>query len=133
MWLFGSLMQIVAFALFLVLPFTIPVVVANVVLFGVGQSFAGEAFYKVFSQELFPTLLRGSAQGFTFGVARTVLGFWSLVVPMLTKAGIGKVAALLTLFLAISGFVGYAFMPDTSGKNLEQIERERAGSAPRKL
>ncbi|HVU36108.1 MAG TPA: MFS transporter [Opitutaceae bacterium] len=126
MWLFGSLMQIVAFALFLVLPFTIPVVVANVVLFGVGQSFAGEAFYKVFSQELFPTLLRGSAQGFTFGVARTILGFWSLVVPILTKAGIGTVAALLTLFLAISGFVGYAFMPDTSGKNLEQIERERA-------
>jgi inositol transporter-like SP family MFS transporter len=126
MWLIGSLMQILAFALFLFLPFNIPTVVANIVLFGIGQSFAGEAFYKVFSQELFPTLLRGTAQGFTFGIARTVLGFWSLVVPILTKAGIGTVAALLTLFLAISGVVGYVFMPDTSGKNLEQIERERA-------
>jgi inositol transporter-like SP family MFS transporter len=30
------------------------------------------------------------------------------------------------LFLAISGAVGFFFMPDTSGKSLEQIESERA-------
>jgi inositol transporter-like SP family MFS transporter len=36
-------------------------------------------------------------------------------------------ATLLTLFLVISGTVGYIFMPDTSGKSLEQIESERAG------
>ena len=126
MWAVGALMQVAAFGLFLVLPFTIPVITANIVLFGVGQAFAGEAFYKVFSQELFPTLLRGTAQGVTFGVARTVLGFWSLVVPVLASTGIKPVGALLTLFLAVSGIVGYFFMPDTSGKSLEQIQRERA-------
>jgi len=47
-------------------------------------------------------------------------------VPVLAHAGITQVAGLLTLFLAISGVVGYFFMPDTSGKSLEQIERERA-------
>ena len=36
------------------------------------------------------------------------------------------VAALLTLFLAISGVVGFFFMPNTVGKSLEQIETERA-------
>ena len=41
--------------------------------------------------------------------------------PVLASAGIGEVAALLTLFLAVSGVVGFVFMPDTSGKSLEQI------------
>jgi inositol transporter-like SP family MFS transporter len=126
LWGIGAVMQIVAYALFLFLPFNIPVIIANIVLFTAGAALAGEAFYKVFSQELFPTMLRGTAQGFTFGVARIVLGVWSFFVPVLASVGIGKVAGLLTLFLAISGFVGYFFMPDTSGKSLEQIESERA-------
>jgi inositol transporter-like SP family MFS transporter len=92
---------------------------------GTSAALSGEAFYKVFSQELFPTILRGTAQGITFGVARTLLGVWSLFVPMLAHAGIAQVAALLTLFLTISGAVGFFFMPDTSGKSLEQIESER--------
>ncbi len=126
LWGIGALMQVTAYALFLFLPFTIPVIVTNILLFSAGGALAGEAFYKVFSQELFPTLLRGTAQGFTFGIARTILGIWSFFVPLLASAGIGEVAALLTVFLAISGVVGFVFMPDTSGKSLEQIELERA-------
>lgn len=129
MWGIGALLQIVAYGVYLVLPFTVPVVIANIVLFAVGASLAGEPSYKVFSQELFPTLLRGTAQGFTFGVARTVLGIWSFFVPVLASARIGPVALLLTAFLAISGVVGLVFMPDTVGKPLEQIERERLGAA----
>jgi inositol transporter-like SP family MFS transporter len=44
---------------------------------------------------------------------------------MLAEKGIGQIAGLLTLFLAISGGVGFFFMPDTSGKSLEQIQSER--------
>ncbi|WP_086819647.1 MFS transporter [Allokutzneria sp. NRRL B-24872] len=125
MWAVGSLMQVTAYALFLVLPFTVPTVVLNVVLFNIGGALAGEPTYKVFSQELFPTMLRGTAQGFTFGVARVLLGVWSFFVPMLASASIGPVAALLAGFLLVSGVVGYFFMPDTVGKSLEQIEKER--------
>ena len=127
LWGVGAVMQIVAYGLFLFLPFNIPTIISNILLFAAGGALAGEAFYKVFSQELFPTMLRGTAQGITFGVARTLLGIWSFFVPMLANAGIGPVAALLTLFLIISGTVGFFFMPDTSGKTLEQIEMERAG------
>ncbi|WP_419994074.1 MFS transporter [Streptomyces boninensis] len=126
LWGVGAVLQIVAYAVFLVLPFTVPVIVLNIFLFGVGAALAGEAFYKVFSQELFPTMLRGTAQGITFGVARTCLGVWSFFVPTLADAGIETVAALLSLFLIISGGIGYFFMPNTSGKALEQIESERA-------
>lgn len=126
MWGIGALLQVVAYALFLVLPFTIPTVIANIVLFGIGASLAGEPTYKVFSQELFPTKVRTTAQGFTFGLARTVLGIWSFFVPALAAVKIGPVAALLTAFLAVSGVVGFFFMPQTAGKTLEEIERERA-------
>ena len=126
LWGIGAVLQVAAYGIYLVLPFTIPVIVASIVLFAISAALSGEAFYKVFSQELFPTMLRGTAQGFTFGIARTILGVWSFFVPMLAHAGIGQVAGLLTLFLAISGVVGFFFMPDTSGKSLEQIETERA-------
>ena len=96
--------------------------------FALGTSLAGEPFYKVFSQELFPTMLRGTAQGFTFGVARLVLGGWSFLVPMLAGTGITLVAGLLTLFLVISGVIGYFFMPNTVGKPLHEIEAERASA-----
>ena len=95
-------------------------------MFSSGAALAGEAFYKVFSQELFPTALRGTAQGFTFGVSRTLLGVWSFFVPLLANIGIKPLAGLLTFFLIISGAVGFFFMPDTSGKSLEQIAEERA-------
>jgi MFS transporter, SP family, inositol transporter len=129
MWGIGSLLQIAAYAIYLVLPFTVPVVIANIVLFAVGAALAGEPTYKVFSQELFPTMLRGTAQGFTFGVARTLLGVWSFFVPLLAAVEIGPVALLLTAFLVVSGVVGYFFMPDTVGKSLEQIESERGTAA----
>jgi MFS transporter, SP family, inositol transporter len=128
MWGVGALLQISAYALYLVLPFTVPVVIANIVLFALGASLAGEPTYKVFSQELFPTMLRGTAQGFTFGVARTLLGIWSFFVPVLAAVEIGPVALLLTAFLLISGVIGFFWMPDTVGKPLEQIEAERAAA-----
>lgn len=126
LWGIGAVVQVIAYGLLLFLPFTIPVVLLNIVLFTAGAALAGEAFYKVFSQELFPTMLRSTAQGITFGVARVLLGFWSFFVPTLADKGIGQIAALLTLFLVISGGVGFFFMPDTAGKSLEQIQAERA-------
>ncbi|KAA9156430.1 MFS transporter [Amycolatopsis acidicola] len=128
MWAAGAVMQVLAYVAYLVFPFNIPVIIANIVLFGVGAAFAGEAVYKIFSQELFPTMLRGTAQGFTFGIARTFLGIWSFFVPTLASAGIGPVAALLAGCLLISGVAGYFFMPNTTGKSLEQIQAERAAA-----
>lgn len=132
MWGIGAVMQILAYGAYLVLPFSIPVIILNLVLFGIGSALAGEAFYKTFSQELFPTMLRGTAQGITFGLARLLLGIWSFFVPVLAATGIRPVAGLLALFLAISGIVGFFWMPNTAGKSLETIEAER-GTASNEL
>lgn len=124
----GAIMQITAYGLFLFVDFTLLSVLVNTVLFAVGGAIAGEATYKTISQEVFPTMLRSTAQGLTFGVARILVGLFSIVVPVLASIGIGPIALLLTIFLAISGGVGFFFMPDTVGKPLEQIERERSGA-----
>jgi inositol transporter-like SP family MFS transporter len=74
---------------------------------------------------------RGTAQGITFGVARTILGVWSIIAPTLINEknpNFFALALMLSLFLAISGVIGFFWMPNTSGKSLEQIEAERAGT-----
>lgn len=128
-WGTGAVIQTTAWAMLMFLPFTIPVVLVNTIMWGVGAALAGEAFYKVFSQELFPTVHRGTAQGLTFGVARTILGVWSIIAPTLINEknpNFFQLALMLSIFLLISGAVGFFFMPDTSGKSLEQIEAERS-------
>ena len=126
MWGIGAVVQIVAYGLFMVLPFSIPVVFVNILMFSAGGALAGEAFYKVFSQELFPTMIRGTAQGFSFGAARIAVGIWSFFVPMVADMSLPLLGGILAGSLFISGAVGFFFMPDTSGKSLEQIESERA-------
>ena len=127
MWGVGSVMQIGAFALAVIFPFTLPVAIILILFFGFGGALAGEPFYKTWSQELFPTMLRTTAQGLTFGIARFFLGIWSFFVPVLASLSIRPVALILMIFLTISGVVGFFFMPNTAGKSLEEIEAERSG------
>lgn len=128
----GAACQIFAFLLLVFFPLSgtaglnILAAIANIILFGIGAALAGEPFYKVWSQELFPTMLRTTAQGLTFAVARTALGIWSFFVPVIAEAGFESVALILVIFLSISAVVGLLFMPNTAGKSLEEIEAERS-------
>lgn len=133
MFIVGAVMQVAAFAAFALLPLSIPVALVNIVLFGVGAAIAGEPFYKVWSQEMFPTMLRTTAQGLTFAAARVFLGVWSLFVPVILASswGLAGMALVLTIMLALFGVIGVLFMPNTAGKSLEEIERERSGQPAR--
>jgi MFS transporter, SP family, inositol transporter len=127
MWGIGAILNVASVGQLLIFPFNTVTAVTLVVLFGIGAGIAGEAFYKTWSQELFPTMLRTTAQGLTFGVARLLLGIWSFFVPVLASLSIRPVALILMIFLLISGVVGFLFMPSTAGKSLAEIEEERSG------
>jgi len=100
-------------------------VIVNGLSFGFGQ----QPFYQLWASELFPTKYRATAQGVMFFIVRITLGIWSFIIPtIMSKAGFQLAAAFMVGFLVISAVVGIAFAPNTSGKTLEEIEKERYGS-----
>jgi inositol transporter-like SP family MFS transporter len=131
---FAAVIQVVGVALLGVFSLTLAVTLGYVVLIGIGQGMGQQAFFQLWSGELFPTLLRSTAQGLMFAVVRIGLGIWSFFVPVLTdSAGFHTVAWILTAFVAVSAVIGWVFAPSHAGKSLEEIEQERerlAGARP---
>lgn len=125
--LFGisALIQIAGMVLLAIFPLTTPVALAYVVLVWFGSGFGAQSFFQLWSAELFPTLLRSTAQGFTFAVVRIGLGIFSFFVPALTATGFTTLAWILTGFLVVSGLIGVIWAPSYEGKSLEEIEKKR--------
>jgi inositol transporter-like SP family MFS transporter len=123
---FASLIQVVGVGLLAVFHLTLPVALGYVLLIGIGQGMGQQSFFQLWSGELFPTLLRSTAQGLMFAVVRIALGIWSFFVPTLThNAGFHTVAWILTAFVLTSGVIGWIFAPSNGGKSLSQIQEER--------
>ncbi|MFL6131875.1 MAG: MFS transporter [Nocardioidaceae bacterium] len=126
--LFGvaAALQVIGVALFAVFPLTLPVTLGYVLLIGIGQGIGQQSFFQLWSGELFPTLLRSTAQGLIFAVVRIALGIWSFFVPVLTAAsGLQTVAWILTGFVLVSGITGWIWAPSHAGQSLEEIEHQR--------
>ncbi|MFC7581613.1 MFS transporter [Schaalia naturae] len=98
-------------------------------LWGLSSGPSAQAFYSVWSPELFATPYRAGAQGFVFFVVRLASGLISLVFPVIlaTENGLLKDGLILIGFLVASTLIGTIWAPKTQGKPLEQIEMERYG------
>jgi inositol transporter-like SP family MFS transporter len=125
--LFGisAVIQVVGMALLAIFPLTTPIALTYLVLVWFGSGFGAQSFYQLWSAELFPTLLRSTAQGVTFAIVRIGLGLWSFFVPVLTATGFTRLAWILTGFLIVSGVIGVLGAPRHEGKSLRDIERLR--------
>ena len=58
-------------------------IVAMIACYNIGNQFAGESIYKVWTQESFPAEARASMQGFINGFSRLCCGLFALVTPYL--------------------------------------------------
>lgn len=121
----SAVIQIAGMALLAVFPLTIPVALLYVFLLQFGGGFGAQSFFQLWSAEMFPTLLRSTAQGLCFAVVRISLGFFSFFVPALNATGFSTLAWILTGFLVVSGLIGLAWAPRNEGRSLEEIAQGR--------
>lgn len=110
----GTILNVVAFAVPLVLGFSATSFVVMMFCFGIGAGFCGESIYKVWSQELFPTLLRSTAQGVTLAFARVVAGLAAFGTPAIATGSPTALFAVLVGCAAVSGVIGLIWVPRLS-------------------
>ncbi|MGK8503173.1 MFS transporter [Nocardia asiatica] len=106
-----------------------PTLLLFAVLWGVSSGIGAQAFYSLWTSELFATPYRASAQGFMFFVVRSATGLLSYFFPtMLAATGLTTVGLLLIGLLTVALAIGAVFAPRTQGKTLHEIEVERYGT-----
>ncbi len=124
----GAVMGIVAWVLLTFMPMTWPTLIAFVILWGSSAGIGAQAFYALWTSELFPTRYRASAQGTMYFIVRTGIAVWSFILPTLMLELGFKVAGIVMItFLVIHAIIGIMLAPNTQGKTLKQIEEERYG------
>ena len=114
--IWATVLQVAGFIPFIFFDVSFTTALINVVLFGIGAGIGQQSLFQLWSGELFPTLLRSTAQGLMFGVVRVALGGWSLLLPTVQQAGFQTLAVVLAAMLIVSGLIGIAFAPDRSAR-----------------
>ena len=90
-----------------------------------------QSFYALWASELFPAKYRAAAQGVMFFIVRGLSAAWGLgFVYIYGEQGEGftRAAWVMLLLLVVSLTIGTVGAPETRGKTLEQITKERYGS-----
>jgi inositol transporter-like SP family MFS transporter len=124
----GATMGVLAWALLSYAEGSLAVLLVFAVVWGTSAGIGAQAFYSVWTSELFATRYRATAQGVLFFAARIAVGLLSYVFPtLLAQQGVPFVGTLMIGFLLVALVVGAVWAPDTQGKSLTQIERERYG------
>jgi len=126
----GAVLGIAAWMILAFVPHvSMPLLIAFAVLWGVSAGIGAQAFYALWTAELFATAYRASAQGVLFFTARIAVGLLSYLFPtLLAERGVPFVGAIMIVCLAGSLLVGVIWAPDTAGRSLKEIEVERYGA-----
>jgi inositol transporter-like SP family MFS transporter len=107
----GSLLIVLAWMLPAVFGPSKVTLVAVMLVSGLGNAFAGESIYKVWSQELVPTLLRSTSSGLTIAFARVVAALAAFGTPALAAANPRLLFGLLFGFVLIATAIGVLWVP----------------------
>lgn len=89
-----------------------------------------QGFYALWASELFPAKYRAAAQGVMFFLVRGLSALWGLEFVNIYGAhgeGFMLAGSIMLALLVVSLLVGVVWTPQTQGKTLEQITRERYG------
>ncbi len=95
---------------------TLFMIIAMIACYNIGNQFAGEAIYKVWTQESFPSEARASIQGFINGFSRFCCGLFALITPYLVE----DTRIQTTMF----GFAGIIIISAVSGTIMISLQRK---------
>lgn len=126
----GGILAILAWAVLVFGPSTASwTAFTYAILWGLSAGPSAQAFYSLWSPELFATPYRAGAQGIVFFLVRTASGLISLIFPVILQLQNGLMINGLILigFLTVSLIVGTLGAPRTQGRSLREIEIERYG------
>src|SRR5699024_6334809 len=127
----GATMGIVAWVILTFAPMNWISLILFVVLWGSAAGIGAQAFYALWTSELFPTRYRAGAQGLMYFIVRTGVSIYSLVLPtILATLGFRVTGIIMISFLVIHAVIGIVLTPKTQGKTLREIEEERYGESP---
>ena len=99
-------------------------------LWGLQAGVSVQSFYALWASELFPAKYRAAAQGIMFFVVRGLSALWGIVFVYIygeQGEGFTLAATIMMCFFIFSLLIGTIWTPQTRGKTLEQITRERYG------
>ncbi len=103
---------------------------AFAILWGIEGGLSVQIFYALWGSELFPAKFRAGAQGLMFFIVRGLSAAWGLIFTYIygeNGEGFTVAAYCMIALLVISLIVGVLGAPDTRGKSLAQITKERYG------
>ena len=103
---------------------------AFALLWGIEGGLSVQIFYALWGSELFPAKFRAGAQGLMFFVVRGLSAVWGLIFTYIygeNGEGFTLAAYCMIALLLLSLVIGVAGCPNTRGKSLQQITRERYG------
>lgn len=99
-------------------------------IWGMQAGVSVQSFYALWASELFPAKYRAAAQGIMFFIVRGVSALWGLGFVYIygeNGEGFTLAAYIMMALLIISLVIGTIWTPQTRGKTLEQITKERYG------
>lgn len=135
-WLYfgGALLGVIAWVVLVFAPPGVFSLLFFACAWGISAGLGAQAFYGLWTAELFATRYRASAQGMLFMLARVMVGLLSLVFPVLLNSiGLGQLGLLIIGLLVAALLIGTIWAPKTEGKTLEEIELERYGAPQARL
>lgn len=103
---------------------------AFVILWGLNGGISVQIFYALWGSELFPAKFRAGAQGLMFFIVRGLSAIWGLVFTGIygeNGEGFTIAAYCMIALLLLSLIIGVIGCPNTRGKSLEAITKERYG------
>ncbi|MBT8161755.1 MULTISPECIES: MFS transporter [Arthrobacter] len=104
----------IAFLVPAIMGTTTPTLAIMAVLYSLGGAVAGEPMYKVWSQELFPTIYRSTAQGITIGFTRVVAAAIALFTPAIINGGVQVLFIFLVTTTLASCLIGVLWLAKLS-------------------